>query len=664
MDGIEIKDLLQFKFLSGVAAAPAGERCVFTVKRAREQDNDYESDIYLYDAGRVRRLTADGKSGGAVWEDEHTILFPAMREEKDRERAKDGERFSVWYRMDIQGGEAQRAFEVPVPCEHMERLDDKLWFFAAEIDREHPDEYAMTQEERKKLAASRKEDEDYHILTDCAYRFNGRGFCEGKGKALFTWDMDAGKARRVTAPGLDVAFAEKVGDAIVYGASEHRKTRNFFTQLYRYDPAGGQTTTLYSGSDYVIDWAFRLGEDLLVLASDYKRAGLNQNNSVYRLEDGRLVLLCDPDVGFGSSVGSDCRLGGGRSVRVWRDELYYICTVGGCAQLCKLDAQGRITVLNRCEGSLDCFDLTEKGSVLGVGLFNMAPQELYEIGRGKRVRALTDFNAAALEGRYVAKPQPLSVRSHGRQIHGWVLLPRDYDPSGRYPAVLDIHGGPKTVYGAVFYHEMQVWAGRGYFVFFCNPTGSDGRGNAFMDIRGKYGTVDYDDLMAFTDAALEAYPQIDRGRVAVTGGSYGGFMTNWIIGHTDRFACAATQRSISNWFSFYGVSDIGPSFGRDQTGGDLFEKKDREKMWRHSPLRYAENIVTPTLFIHSDEDYRCPIDQGLQLYTALLEKGVDTRFVWFKGENHELSRSGKPKHRVKRLVEITAWIEAYTNKID
>lgn len=121
------------------------------------------------------------------------------------------------------------------------------------------------------------------------------------------------------------------------------------------------------------------------------------------------------------------------------------------------------------------------------------------------------------------------------------IVAKNYDETKKYPAILDIHGGPKTVYGKVFYHEMQVWASKGYFVFFCNIHGSDGRGNEFMDIRGKYGTIDYDELMQFTDKVLETYPQIDASKVGVTGGSYGGFMTNWIIGHTDRFACAASQ---------------------------------------------------------------------------------------------------------------------------
>ena len=199
----------------------------------------------------------------------------------------------------------------------------------------------------------------------------------------------------------------------------------------------------------------------------------------------------------------------------------------------------------------------------------------------------------------------------------------------------------------------------GYFVFFCNPRGGDGRGNEFMDIRGKYGTVDYDDLMKFTDKVLETYP-IDSKRVGVTGGSYGGFMTNWIIGHTDRFACAVSQRSIANWFSKFGTTDIGYYFNVDQNASSPWDNP--EKLWWHSPMRYANKAKTPTLFIHSQEDYRCWLAEGLQMFTSLKYHGVPARLCMFRGENHELSRSGKPKHRVRRLEEMTQWFEHYLKK--
>ena len=167
----------------------------------------------------------------------------------------------------------------------------------------------------------------------------------------------------------------------------------------------------------------------------------------------------------------------------------------------------------------------------------------------------------------------------------------------------------------------------------------------------------HDCLLPTHDAVLETYPQIDRARVCETGGSYGGFMTNWIIGHTDRFCACASQRSISNWLSFCGVSDIGSYFAPDQTAGDLYD--DPAALWAQSPLKYAKNVKTPTLFIHSDEDYRCPLEQGLQMFASLVDRGVETRLCLFHGENHELSRSGKPKHRLRRLEEITDWFEKH-----
>ena len=137
-------------------------------------------------------------------------------------------------------------------------------------------------------------------------------------------------------------------------------------------------------------------------------------------------------------------------------------------------------------------------------------------------------------------------------------------------------------------------------------------------------------------------------------------MTNWIIGHTDRFCACASQRSISNWLSFNGISDIGYYFVGDQNKADFYT--DHAKLWEHSPLKYAKNVKTPTLFIHSDEDYRCPLDQGLQMYAALVDRGIPARICVFHGENHELSRSGKPKHRIRRLTEITNWFETYAKE--
>ena len=261
-----------------------------------------------------------------------------------------------------------------------------------------------------------------------------------------------------------------------------------------------------------------------------------------------------------------------------------------------------------------------------------------------------------LSDKYVAKPEEIVLKKK-MPVYGWVLKPINYDPKKKYPAILDIHGGPRCAYGPIYMHEMQVWASEGYFVFFCNPRGSDGRGNAFGDLRGKYGKIDYEDLMDFTDLVLKEYPNIDKERLGVTGGSYGGYMTNWIIGHTDRFKAAASQRSISNWITEVTVSDYGIDFPIEMEFKDV--RHCEKELWDISPLKYVNNVKTPILFIHSREDYRCTLPEALQFYTPIRINGIDTKLVIFKGENHELSRNGKPLHRLRRMNEITDWLNKY-----
>ena len=248
----------------------------------------------------------------------------------------------------------------------------------------------------------------------------------------------------------------------------------------------------------------------------------------------------------------------------------------------------------------------------------------------------------------------------GVRIDAWALKPADFEENSSYPCVLAVHGGPRAAYGELFYHELQMFAANGYFVIFCNPRGSEGYGEEFADIRGKYGTVDYTDIMDLADHALQVYPQIDPDRMCEEGGSYGGFMSNWIEGHTDRFAAICSQRSISNWISDFGSSEIGMSFDGNETGATPWS--DPKKMWEQSPLKYACHAKTPILFIHSLQDYNCPLQQGLEMFTAMKYFHVPSKMVIFEGENHNLCRSGKPKHRIRRLREMLEWFDRYTKK--
>lgn len=240
-------------------------------------------------------------------------------------------------------------------------------------------------------------------------------------------------------------------------------------------------------------------------------------------------------------------------------------------------------------------------------------------------------------------------------IQGWYLPP--VDTKENHPAILYIHGGPQVSYGEAFFHEMQALAGAGYGVILLNPRGGSGYGQDFVaSILDNYGDEDYQDLMTGTDYVLAQHPEIDQDRLYVAGGSYGGFMTNWIVTHTDRFKAAATQRSISNWLSFYGTSDIGPSFVEFQLGRDLSKA---DELWQMSPIAHAANAKTPLLVLHGEQDLRCPQEQGEQMYIAMKKFGVDTRFVTFPDSSHGLSREGLPNLRMERLNEIVDWFEKY-----
>ena len=660
MESIQLKDFLDYRYLSSLEYAPGGKSAAFVVSNCNGEENAYESRLWLYD-GSIRQLTGLGKERSFCWEDETHILFPAVRSAKDKKRQDAKESFTSYYRLSIHGGEAVHAFTLPFAAQSLQKTD---WGYLAlgNIDANFPDYYKMTDAERADVAKHYKEEQDYEVLDEIPFWMNGGGVTNKHRTALFRMDAEGKNIQRVTEPLFNVDEVLCMnGNVYFTGRLFESKWPLNNGAVYKMDPTG-QVSTLLDRPELSIGNLIEVDSKIWLDATDGKRHGVNENSWMYTLdpETGELTLLRAEEYNMYGSVGSDCRYGGGNGWQAKNGSLYHVATREGNAVVLRLLADGSSQPVITKAGSVDVLALSEQNEeALLIAMYDNKLQELYaaDLTTGE-VRQLSHFNEQVLKGKYVAEPHSMTIQSQGLSIEGWVLLPKDYDPNKTYPAVLDIHGGPKTVYGPVFYHEMQVWANMGYFVFFANPKGGDGRDNEFMDIRGDYGNTDFKNLMDFTDAVLAAYPQIDPARVCVTGGSYGGFMTNWVIGHTDRFCCAASQRSISNWLSFYGVSDIGFYFAPDQCGADFFKQPDQ--LWEHSPLKYAANVKTPTLFIHSDEDYRCPLEQGLQMYTAIRDQGVEARICLFHGENHELSRSGKPLHRVRRLTEITNWFEKHS----
>ncbi|MDX1612730.1 MAG: S9 family peptidase [Candidatus Promineifilaceae bacterium] len=246
----------------------------------------------------------------------------------------------------------------------------------------------------------------------------------------------------------------------------------------------------------------------------------------------------------------------------------------------------------------------------------------------------------------------------GNDLQGWILTPPDFDPQRQYPAIIEIHGGPWMQYGKTFMHEFYVLAARGYVVAFSNPRGGRGYGESHAKaIHRAWGTADYADVMAWSDY-VAARPYVEDQRLGVTGGSYGGYMTVWIIGHTARFKAAVAQRVVSNITSMVGTSDLNHVF-EDAMGGGNAPWEAVDEHWQHSPIAHIGGATTPTLVIHSERDMRTELEQGLQVYVALKRQGVESELVTFPGESHGLSRGGRTDRRIARLEHITRWFDRY-----
>jgi dipeptidyl aminopeptidase/acylaminoacyl peptidase len=277
---------------------------------------------------------------------------------------------------------------------------------------------------------------------------------------------------------------------------------------------------------------------------------------------------------------------------------------------------------------------------------------------------VTDVGQAFAKGRELVTPERFTaVSADGSEVDAWIARPAGFEEGKKYPVLLNIHGGPFTQYGNGFFDETQVYAGAGYAVVYSNPRGSSGYseewGRAIMgpgELGPGWGTVDYQDLMAVADEALKRFDFCDAERMGVLGGSYGGFMTSWIVSHTDRFKAACSERAVNNLVSMYGSSDIGWVF-KGYHG--VFVHDDVDTYLQMSPWTYAKEIETPLLILHSEQDLRCNIEQAEQLFTTLRLLKKDVELVRFPVESHELSRSGNPVHRVQRFELLLEWFDRY-----
>lgn len=659
MERLYLDQFKSYHSLSEVKWSPDGRFAAF-VKNSIDGGNAYIACIYLYEfaTGNVKQLTSMGEEKNFVWQDNETILFSSVRSENNKKQIAENPDLTFFYRISITGGEAEESFSIPLKVKEFYTTEGDNLIVSAMFEGGKPNFSELSGKEKEDEIRKAKEEKDIQVIDELPWWSNGTGFTNKRRTRLYVYNIKTKEVNPITGTlfQMNGFRLSPCMNYILYFGSEFLNVTERMTGLYLYSLATGENKVILKPNYAIIQADFLNGNTIVFAGSNQKAYGLYTNPWFYTVDiaSGKLSVLTEYDCNVGNNILGDCRLGGGINFKAYKGSLYFTGVVRHDCYLNKVDTNGEISHVVKEEGSIDCFDIGCSG-IIFVGMLGQRLQELYKFDEVKNdMTWITLFNQKIYTNYYVAKPEPVFfTEADGFTVDGWVLPPFKYDSQKKYSAILFIHGGPKGANGTIFFNDMQYLAGQGYFILFCNPRGSEGKGNDFAEIRGKYGTYDYDNLMQFVDLCIEKYPAIDNSRLGVIGGSYGGFMTNWIICHTDRFKAAVSERSIANWINFIGMSDIGISFGVDQMDADIWS--DSEKIWRQSPLRYADKAKTPTLFIHSEQDYRCCITEGYQMFAALKRVGVESRMCIFGGECHDLSRSGKPIHRERRLYEITKW---------
>lgn len=654
---------LEYQFISDCQISPDGGYTAFIVKKADIKENAYTSQVYILNnkSGELKQITSINSVGAYAWEDENTILFPALRNEKVKEAVKDGKQCMSYYALSLNGGEAEELFRLPIKGGKLNPIGKGLYAVIDSYDNDRPIVEGLSEEEQQKKINAYN-NRHYEHFKEIPYAVNGEGYVSRKRKRLYLYDSNINELKAITAPMFNVVGMKISDGKILYVGQEFKDVKGLKNGVYVFDTNTNTNICILEKDKYIVK-GFELYQNQVILnLTDALSYGNGENGDFYTIDidTKEMKLLSEHQHHcIGNTVTSDVKMGVGQTTKVDGEYIYYTSTVDMDCIIERIHIptgkQEKVTQT----GSVDFIDVKDSNIVCVAFLGDRLP-EVYTVENGTLCKK-THLNDHILEEYKISEPEYIESKGSSKwEIQGYVYKPVDYEVGKKYPAVLVIHGGPRLTYGPYFMHEMQVFASAGYFVFFCNPRGSEGRGNAFADIRKQFGDIDYIDFMEFTDTVLEKYTDIDKTKLAVEGGSYGGFMTNWIIGHTNRFAVACAQRSIANWSGMEGTTDIGYYFCKGQTGASHME--NHELQWKQSPLAYADKCVTPTLFLHGEKDYRCYMQEAFQMFSALKIHGCPTKLCLFEGENHELSRSGRPKQKLQRLVEMLDWFSVYIKK--
>lgn len=646
--GITPEDYFAFEFLSDPHLSPDGKLVAYVVTKVDRAQNRRSSAIWMVAADGSRapwQFTTNPQSASSPrWSpDGRSLAFISARPSADA-GPQEQPRPQV-YVLSLDGGEARR----------VTNLKNGVSLFQWS-----PDGSRLVVVSRLGPSDSRPENpnskdrSDVRHYKEIRYKFNDTGWFDDRRTHLWVVDLKSGAAKQLTEghdwndsdpqwspDGTKIAFvSNRTG-------KEYDDNRN--SDVWVIAAEGGALVKISDHAE--TDSQPRWSPDGKTIAF----TGTTQER-----EHPKIYLA--PATGNAASVLAANGLDLIPTGLEWSDDgraLFFETGVKGESHLFRVDlASKAIAQVTKGSRAVRAVDFGKNAMVYMVNDFKHLDDLFISDLSGKNERQLTHLNAALWKQLQLSDVERFTYKSADNwDVDGFIVKPINYQEGKKYPLILNVHGGPAGMYGVDWFHEFQVYAAKGYGVLYTNPRGSTGYGQKFeRGIFGEWGGKDYQDVMNGVDAALKRYAWIDADKLGVTGGSYGGYMTNWIVGHTDRFKAAVTLRSVVNFISDEGTRD-GAYGHKGDFGGDLFEKFDL--YWDRSPLKYAKNVKTPTLILHADNDFRVPLEQGEQWFRALKHFGVTTEIVMFPRENHNLTRTGEPKHLVESLNWQLYWFARF-----
>ena len=645
---VKIQDLHRFRLVSDPQVSPDGRKVAFVLTQMDFVKNGYTKHIFVLDraTGESRQFTsAIGSDSHPRWSpDGKEILF--LSSNRDPQKKK-----SQLYIIRADGGEAR------LTAESEEGVSGPMW---------SPDSKRILYLSR--VWTQGKPKSDVKVVNRIRYKENGVGFFPGLRTHLFVANLKGGKPKQLTKGEFDIQVAKWSPDgrhiAVITNPDKDADLTHI-RDIFLIGDRGGELKRLTPKRHVInnLSWAPN-NREIAFLGHDFHASTSTDIDLwIISAEGGEPFNLTES---FGRSLGrslaGDLISEEPASSALWSrnsDALYFLTGIVPKASIYRVDRHtSEIKQITNIR-NVEAFSLSQDGSVMTYTAGDAThPADLWVVD-GQGEKQVTRLNEKLLKELKLSIPEHYTFKNElGRDIDAWIMKPPDFEPEKKYSAILTIHGGPISIYGDMMFHEFQILVAEGYVLLYTNPRGSGGYEEEYASVlEGHFGEPDYKDLMDFMDQSLHRFRFIDSQRLGVCGGSYGGFMTNWIVTHTNRFQAAVTDRSTCNRLSHHGTSDYGYTLG---TSGNMgYPWKDEEKLMKQSPIRYAANVKTPTLIIHSENDLRCNMPQAEEFYVALKEIGVETELIRFPDENHNLSRSGKPKHREERLQHYVRWFNKY-----